>query len=152
MCFYEYLGRQFRQGWTVEGGGGEWLRFPSWARMSSERGVRSAECGVRPADVCGARRECGVRPAGVCGAGRCLWSWPRCPRSAECGVRTADCGADRSPMSAERARSAEYCVVRSTEFCSIFSGHRRGETNGVVTDTSVNCLAALIKNINICKD
>ena len=80
-------------------GGGEWLRFPSWAIMrclrSADRGVRNAQCGVRPADVYGARR---ARPASVCGAGRCL-------RSAECGS-SADCRLRRRPMSAE-------CGVRS---------------------------------------
>ena len=76
---------------------------------------RSAECGGRRADVCGARRECGVRsaecgrpvpaePAGVCGAGRCLRSADR----AECRLQTA------GPADIRGARTAEYCrLMRS---------------------------------------
>ena len=84
--------------------------------MSSERGPQSAEYGVRPADVCGARRECGVRS---CAAGRCKQSQPVSAEPADvCGVRsadrvgTADCRRRGRPMSAERGtRSTAECAV-----------------------------------------
>ena len=74
-------------------------------------GARTVECGVRNAG-CGRRMStqrpgsanCGVRPAGVCGAGRCtLRSRPM----------SAECGAGRCLRSAERGvlRSAEYGVL-----------------------------------------
>ena len=89
--------RVFRQGWRRAGGGGEWLiKVSSWARMSSQRGPRSAECGIRvsAASGCQLRSAAGVRSA----AGRCLRSRPM---SAECGVRS----------------TADYGVY--TKFCSI---------------------------------
>ena len=111
---YRQAGRQDAASSGQAGRGGGCLR-------SAERGLRSAECGGRRADVCGARRECGVRsaecgrpvsaePAGVCRAGRCL----RSVECGSCGVRTADC----RPADIRGARTAEYCgLMRSTEFC-----------------------------------
>ena len=122
QIYVSLLLRVFRQAIhaRVEVGGGEWLKFPTWARMSSERGVRIAEGGGRMSAERGGSAECGVRPAGVCGAGRCLQSRPM---SAECGVHAdrAECGPQTAgPADIRGARTAEYCgLMRTTEFCCL---------------------------------
>ena len=76
------------------------MRRAAGGCLRSAAGLRSAECGVRP--------------AGVCGAGRCLRS-AECGSCGSCGVRTADCGAGRYPRSADRGSSTAdpICGLRS---------------------------------------
>ena len=81
----------------------------------------------------GGSAECGVRPAGVCGAGRCLRSRPVSAEPADvCGVRRANSGvhADRAecgpqtagPADIRGARTTEYCgLMRTTEFCYLIT-------------------------------